>query len=246
MLKLLMDTSNKEIGIGVFKGNKKLYAAYYRGERRYNMKILALVDRALKKTRKKPGDFDVFGATLGPGSFTGIRVGMSTAKGFAQALNKKFCGAPVLDVMAQSLIKTRGPVASKANFTGAASGLEGNNIYALLDAGRQEVYYAKCEMRNAKLKIKLSYKMDKAENVLMKIQKKKGIAVVLKNDNILVELLKKHSKIESVLLKHIDMDAFNDIIEANKGLVKKSGIDTVLPLYIRKSEAEVKLKKRRK
>ena len=75
---------------------------------------------------------------------------------------------------------------------------------------------------------------------------RKGCVVAgLKYDNILVELLQKHSKIDLVALEHVDMRAFNVLLEKNRKNIKKHGIFKISPVYIRKSDAEINLKKKR-
>jgi len=70
------------------------------------------------------GDIDVFGISAGPGSFTGLRVGLSTIKGLVYATGKKFVAVPTLEAFAWNI--------PFSNF----------QICPLLDARRKEVYAA--------------------------------------------------------------------------------------------------------
>lgn len=73
---------------------------YYGGEYYYdeNLKnagsetLMPIIDGLLKKAGIKPSDIDVFGACVGPGSFTGIRIGLTTVKTLCYALNKPCFG----------------------------------------------------------------------------------------------------------------------------------------------------------
>ena len=77
------------------------YAEKISGEdvKRHNGLLLAYVDEVLASLGRTLNDIDVFAAVYGPGSFTGIRVGVSTVKAFCSALDK-----PVVAVDALSLI----------------------------------------------------------------------------------------------------------------------------------------------
>ena len=61
--------------------------------------LMAEVEKLLLEMGAKPSDFDVFACVTGPGSFTGIRIGVATIKGFADALGKKVLGVTVFDVL---------------------------------------------------------------------------------------------------------------------------------------------------
>ena len=73
---------------------------YYGGEYYYdeNLKnagsetLMPMIDGLLKKAAAKVGDIDIFGACVGPGSFTGLRIGLTTIKTFCYSLNKPCFG----------------------------------------------------------------------------------------------------------------------------------------------------------
>lgn len=75
------------------------------GERRLYEKgrldgISVLIEDALKKSKTRLGDIGAFGVGTGPGSFTGVRIGVSTVKGLAYALKKPCYGFSSLDAIA--------------------------------------------------------------------------------------------------------------------------------------------------
>lgn len=83
------------------------------------------IDDLLRKTGKKPADLQGVGVTIGPGSYTGLRVGLSTAKGFCYALNIPLMAVGTLEMMAF-----------------AALAEEGDLICPLIDARRMDVFTA--------------------------------------------------------------------------------------------------------
>jgi tRNA threonylcarbamoyladenosine biosynthesis protein TsaB len=88
--------------------------------------LLAEIERALSSAGMVLGDLDGFACGLGPGLFTGLRVGLATAKGFAYALGRPFLGVPSLEAMALRALPHS----------------DGRLVAPLMDARRKEVYAA--------------------------------------------------------------------------------------------------------
>lgn len=87
--------------------------------------VLALLDRLLAEAAWSRSSVDAWVVTRGPGSFTGLRVGLGTARGLALASGRPALGVGTLEAMAEAL--------------GAAE----SDRVPLLDAGRGEVYGAR-------------------------------------------------------------------------------------------------------
>ncbi|MDJ0780622.1 MAG: tRNA (adenosine(37)-N6)-threonylcarbamoyltransferase complex dimerization subunit type 1 TsaB [Desulfosarcinaceae bacterium] len=84
--------------------------------------LMPLIDRVMAATGWQMTDLDGFGVTRGPGSFTGIRIGMSAVMGLALAVARPVVSISVLEVLAWPLLHSETPVC------------------ALVDARRNEVY----------------------------------------------------------------------------------------------------------
>lgn len=65
--------------------------------------LFLYIEKALLENGLNIGDFDYYSAVTGPGSFTGIRVGMSTIKGFAKANNKKIIPINIFEIVAKKI-----------------------------------------------------------------------------------------------------------------------------------------------
>ncbi|SMC25138.1 tRNA threonylcarbamoyladenosine biosynthesis protein TsaB [Desulfacinum hydrothermale DSM 13146] len=76
----------------------------------HNRRLLAGVDRILGDAGWDLEEVDAFAVTVGPGSFTGIRIGLSTLKAMAWALGKPLCGVTTLEALAAPLAVSSLPV----------------------------------------------------------------------------------------------------------------------------------------
>jgi tRNA threonylcarbamoyladenosine biosynthesis protein TsaB len=215
---LAVDTSGREIGIGLFEGGKCLFEKYAVADRAYNRHIMQLVSEALKASGIKLEEIDVFAAVLGPGSFTGIRVGMSVMKAFAHSLNKKFFGASSLEILAE--------------YAGA------EKAWAVLEAGRNELYAAK-SVKGKTGKFRLISR-EGFESAL----KGNWTVAGLSHENIMIELARKNSKIKLAGQSHISMSAFSALAARNSGKAAR-GVYETAPVYIRPSEAEAVMKRKK-
>jgi tRNA threonylcarbamoyladenosine biosynthesis protein TsaB len=72
----------------------------------HSERLLDAIDLVLRKARYALGDLDGFAISLGPGSFTGVRIGVSTVKGLAYAVQKPVVGVSTLDVLASQVSPT--------------------------------------------------------------------------------------------------------------------------------------------
>ncbi len=220
---LCIDTSSKEIAIGLFDGGRTLSESYINADRNYNAVIMEIISKELKKNGLKPADLDIFASTLGPGSFTGIRVGMAVMKGFAQALRKNFTGVTVLEILA-------------APFTGP--------VWPVLDAGRGEVYTACFGGKAGKKKAGPVFMLLTKEAFIKKAGKSPQVTG-LKREGACAELLMMNPGIKYTQQEHVSMKVFAELISRQKNPQKRGLYDTA-PVYIRPSEAEASLKRRNK
>jgi len=98
---LAIDTSTKTMCVGISDGARE-----WEYDIEYATKLsrccVPAVGRILAALSWKPADVDVFACGLGPGSFTGIRIGMACIKGLAWATGKPVCGVPTLDTIAMN------------------------------------------------------------------------------------------------------------------------------------------------
>ena len=122
---LMIETAGRACSAAISEGARVIAAEYSDiGMSMHSRTIMVMVDSVLKKADLSPSDIDFFAADVGPGSFTGVRIGICTAKGLAKAVSK-----PVIAVDALEAIAVRG-----AFFDGV--------VCPMIDARCGESYFA--------------------------------------------------------------------------------------------------------
>jgi len=86
---LAIDTTTDTIVLALLNGERRDYFIGEAGCKKHNASLLTLIDAFLNRNALKISDVDVFGVNVGPGSFTGIRIGVATVNAFSKALNKR-------------------------------------------------------------------------------------------------------------------------------------------------------------
>jgi tRNA threonylcarbamoyladenosine biosynthesis protein TsaB len=124
MIVLGVDTTTSDASVAVVRDGDILEERLLSGEAHPSTTLLPEVERLLDGLGIAPRQLDGFAVTTGPGSFTGLRVGLSTVQGMALASSRPCLGIPALDVLA-------------ARIVGAAEVL-----VAVMDAYRGEVFGA--------------------------------------------------------------------------------------------------------
>jgi tRNA threonylcarbamoyladenosine biosynthesis protein TsaB len=100
MLILAFDTSSEKGGVGVFRDAECLVLVPNEGPaNRYSITLFEMVEHALARVHLELRDIDLYAAANGPGSFTGIRVGLAAARAWGKAFDRRVRGVSVLDAM---------------------------------------------------------------------------------------------------------------------------------------------------
>jgi tRNA threonylcarbamoyl adenosine modification protein YeaZ len=100
VLILAADTSLPILSVALVKDTQLLGAAAMEGRSSRNEKLLPAIDWLLTEAGTDRKDVDVFAVTRGPGSFTGVRIGLATMQGMALALGKPVCAMSTHEAMA--------------------------------------------------------------------------------------------------------------------------------------------------
>ena len=119
-----MDTATNSGGVALSRNGEVIASLMVKAPLQYAEKILDLVDFLLDQHQLQLEEMDCFAVSTGPGSFTGVRIGIATVKGFCQGLNKPVVGISTLEALAYRFCWAHSPVAS------------------VIDARREQIYGA--------------------------------------------------------------------------------------------------------
>ena len=124
MLILAFETSAKAGSVALMEGGKLLAEDYQNTGLTHSQTLLSMAEALLRHCGKSPKDVKAVAVAAGPGSFTGVRIGVAAAKGFAWGAQLPCCGVSTLEAMARNL--------------GIWEGL----VVCAMDARRSQVYNA--------------------------------------------------------------------------------------------------------
>ena len=133
---LALDTSMGACSAALLRaggGSQELVARSERMARGHAEALMPMVASALAEAQVAAGDLDLIAATLGPGSFTGVRIAIAAARGLALATGAKLWGTDSLTVMAQTA-RTAGLETRGAPFAVAVDARRSMLYFALFDA----------------------------------------------------------------------------------------------------------------
>ncbi len=121
LLILAIETATRAGGVAVARGQNVLATLVGDPSVSHSTNLIEMIQSALQKADTTLQDVSVFAVAVGPGSFTGLRIGLATVKAFAVHLGRKVVGVPTLAAVAH---------AARVN----------GEIVSLLPAGRGEVF----------------------------------------------------------------------------------------------------------
>ncbi len=195
----------------------------------HSVKLLPQIENMLASCDLGFNDIDYFACTVGPGSFTGQRIGTATVKALAHACGKQVCGISSLEAMCYNVPFFKGI------------------ICPIMDARREQVYTGSYRFRNGKL---ARVKKDRAMALSDLLCELEGKNVIFLGDGVSVhkeaiqERLGEKAQFAPIHLQHlrggsVAMCAFEKIENG-----ETTTYDKLLPTYLRMSQAERELKEK--
>ncbi|MDD5108136.1 MAG: tRNA (adenosine(37)-N6)-threonylcarbamoyltransferase complex dimerization subunit type 1 TsaB [Candidatus Omnitrophica bacterium] len=225
MMKILgIDTTTKILCLGVYIDGR-LYEYNLEVGRHLSELLVPTILRVVTAVGLKIADIDYFACGLGPGSFTGMRIGLATIKGLSIVRNKPVIGVSSLDILAKNTDSTE------------------RLIVTALDARRNFIYCSSYKYEKGCLKRKSGYLLLGLDEFLKKFDNKPivlGDAISLYGDKISTRIkgailldkdywpLKAHNLMELALMK-IQAKQFTSALN-------------VKPIYLYPKECQIKKK----
>ncbi len=225
---LSLETSTKQFSLSVSDGEKVVKNRTMVLDKVLSDSIVPAIDRILKDSKMSLSQVDALVIGLGPGSFTSLRVGLSTVKALAFAGDKPVIGVPSLDAVALNVGKTSA------------------TICVIADAKRNLVYACLYENPQGHLKRKSEYLLVSLHDLLERIDTNTifvGDGVTVFKPNIEIYFSTKDSKLEIDFASEIQAHphAKNLSVLAQDDLKKRkfANIDKLVPLYLYPEDCQV-------
>lgn len=229
---LAVDTASSCSSVALTKGNVHdgtlLASLSLNSKLTHSRRLLSGIDWLLQENGVQLADVDGLGVGLGPGSFTGLRIGMATMKGLATAMDKPLLGVSTLDGLAFSC-------------SGSAP------LCALLDARKQEVY-RRWYVKDAKGVYR--------ENGPIAALSPDAFAAEISEDCQLVgdgvfalgqdfpETVEKYITVAPIPLHYINAASIGFLCCEQLQKNDIMDLEAAVPLYVRASDAELSLRKK--
>lgn len=220
---LAVDTATKSCSVAIMDGETSLAEISLISVKTHSKHLMGMVKQVFELSGCHLSDIDGFAVTRGPGSFTGLRIGISAIKGLAMASGKSMVGVSVLDAFASQL-----------SFTSSL-------ICPALDARKGEVYFALYRSCEGRLKKETEEQVLTPQKAISKINEPcvffgegaKTYQKVIEEEKgeLACFLSPSQNILRASTVALISMDRFkNDMAD---------DIGEFVPHYIRKSDAEL-------
>lgn len=227
---LAADTATQSCSVAITSGERLIAEMNLQRRQTHSRHLLEMIHRIIVFSGLRLSDIDGFAINRGPGSFTGIRIGVSCIKGLAYALDKPVAGISSLETLATQAMAS------------ISASVPGQQICPVLDARKQEVYIGLFKYNGNRLIQKQKEGVCRPEQIGSFV---KGPCFFIGEGSLVYkELIRKllgntstfalsfQNYINARTLAYLALQRFRDN--------KTDNLATLTPSYIRKSDAELK------
>ena len=224
---LAVDTSSKRCSVSILEDETVLINLVNDDEKTHSVKLMPLIDKAFNNTNLSLNDISLLVCAIGPGSFTGIRIGIATIKAFADVTNIPVVGVTSLESLAYNAKLPE--CFYNSNIVCSLIDAKNNNVYC----GLYDFLENKCEQ--------VEIFSDTIQNTIQKIKSLQYNNIVFVGDGaVLYKELLQNSFENSIFIEN---NFQSGISLAKAGLAKYNcgeyGNSNMLsPIYLKKSQAE--------
>ncbi len=233
---LAIDCTAKPASVAVLENGKVLGSAYTNTGLTHSETLVPMVDGVLKNAKLSLQDVDYYAINAGPGSFTGVRIGVAALKGLVFSDDKNCLSISTLESMAY-------------NFQGLP-GLADYIIVPAMDARRNQVYTAAFEWNEGEVHRLLEDTAIPIPELLEKLESYQRPVMFVGDGAHLCDKASAETALNAILapeqLRYQNAVAVAACAEAKiKTGENPVGSDEILPVYLRAPQAERELKKRK-
>ena len=232
---LSIETSNKICSVAILEDKNLIKKIELNNGLTHSETLMPLIKQILEETKLSLSNIDLLVCDIGPGSFTGIRIGIATVKAFTDSLNIPSVGISSLEGLAYN-IKNEGLICS------------------LIDCKNNNCYYSLYELKNNTYTLLEEPKADSVENCLNYLNYKYSNSVITFNGDVSLykELIENTSKnfillestntqFNNVKINSNNIDVYNLGIAGFNKFNKNGKDENLLPLYLKKPQAQRQL-----
>ena len=228
MRALAVDTSTATAGIAVADENGLLAEFMIKDMKTHSQKLVPMLKELLDSLRLELSDLDVFAAVTGPVAFTWLRIGVTSIKTMAYALDKPVVGITSLDALANASIVP-----------------EGTLVCPIMDARNNQVYTALYKPQNEVMTNLSGYMGHHISELVKQIEEKyegadvlfAGDGVLLHRDFLKIELRERCSCMPLFTLQQMAAPAAQMALTLHAA-GESMDCDELVPFYLRPSQAE--------
>lgn len=206
---LAIETATEICSVSLIRDNEIIAIRESEGSNEHSALLASFIDEVMKETGFQYQQLDAVAVSKGPGSYTGLRIGVSTAKGLCYAMNKPLISVGTLEAMAFQVIDN--------------NMLDANNsvlLCPMIDARRMEVYTAVFDAELEEVSPVIAEIID--ENSFAETQKKilifgngatKCMSVLKKNEKVILlpEIRTSSVSVAKIAAKKFKQSLFEDI-----------------------------------
>ena len=217
-----IDTSSSSLSVAVMDDDLLKGEFTLNHKLTHSEQMMPLLDSLLSHLELKMSDIDLIGVSVGPGSFTGIRIGVAAANAMAMALDIPVVGISSLEAMAYT--------AGETAYT----------IVSTFDAQRDRFYFNAYRFENSELKALETEDVLEKEDLIKKLESYDK--VLLLGDAVFInEELPLNVKKAKRAVRYIRASSVCELAHRNY-LLGMTGF--AVPVYLRKSQAEIQFEER--
>lgn len=220
---LSIDTATEAASCAVLEDNKLLGEINFSFGKQHSVILIPMIDKLLSSLHMDIDSIDGFVSSKGPGSFTGLRIGMSTIKGLSFGANKPFISVSTLDALAYNLAYSKGL------------------ICPILDALRNNVYTAFYTFEGEELKRISDYLVISIDELIDRVKHEESVYFIGDGTVKFKDILKSSIPSSYFAPAHLNLARASALGELGLKLLNsgiKEDLNTSTPIYLRKSQAE--------
>ena len=216
---LAVTTSSNNCSVAILKEKKEIKELNIENEKTHSENLMPLIEQTLKESNTNLKEIDYLACDVGPGSFTGIRIGIATIKAISEVCKIPICAVSSLEGLAYINQQSK------------------NYTVSLIDARNEQAY---CGIFNSDYSINRDFFADTIQNIIDILkQKEEHINFVGNATNVYYNILKLNFP-NAIFFKENRLLGSNIARAAIKKIEENKiyTADNLLPIYLRKSQAE--------